>query len=48
MKLSILYHRGRRFPPMIAAAAIAVSKLGAACSIPSLKEVEDFITALDK
>ncbi|MGE5630577.1 MAG: ribokinase [Caulobacteraceae bacterium] len=31
-----------------AAASIAVSRLGAACSIPSLKEVEDFIAALDK
>ncbi|MHB1394906.1 MAG: ribokinase [Clostridia bacterium] len=28
------------------ASSIAVSKLGAACSIPSLKEVEDFIAAL--
>lgn len=28
-----------------AAASIAVSKLGAACSIPSFKEVEDFIAA---
>lgn len=31
-----------------AAASIAVSKLGAACSIPSIKEVEDFIKACKK
>lgn len=31
-----------------AAASIAVTKLGAACSIPSFKEVEDFIAAFEK
>jgi ribokinase len=30
-----------------AAASIAVSRLGAACSIPSFKEVEDFVEAFN-